>query len=248
MARYGREFRQGGRNRRPYFRSAAGYHGPEYQREPSRPYPHPSESDFDAERYDLEYSGRGWGFGIGYEDGMREDVAHHGRSRGRGRPGGSAAGYGSEFAGGYGQDYGRGDAGWERGGGGRADYDRGGYGRSERAGHTPSGRWPERQSAGRRDHMSDDEVRVEVQESLFQDSWIEPDRIEVEVEDGIVTLKGEVRDFMEARYAWDDVWETPGVRGVINQLTVRPDGEGDAALPQTAGEQDDETRGSGGKR
>ena len=39
----------------------------------------------------------------------------------------------------------------------------------------------------------------------------------------MVTLKGEVDDYLEARYAWDDAWEAAGVRGVLNQLTVRTD-------------------------
>ena len=58
---------------------------------------------------------------------------------------------------------------------------------------------------------------------LYEDVWVDIDRVDVEVEDGIVTLRGEVDDFMEARYAWDDAWETEGVRGVLNHLTVRVD-------------------------
>lgn len=153
-------------------------YAPDYDRPPSRPYPHPSESDFDAERYDLEFTGRGWGYGVGYEGGVREDVMHRG-----------------EYA------------------AGPPEVGYGGFRQARRLG--------------------DDEIRDDVQEALFQDSWIEPDRIEVEVDNGIVTLKGEVRDFMEARYAWDDAWDTPGVRGVINQLTVQPEGEEAPEKPST---------------
>lgn len=85
--------------------------------------------------------------------------------------------------------------------------------------------------------MDDEEVRRSVRESLFNDGWVPADRIEVEVNGGVVTLTGEVSDYMEARYAWDDTWETPGVRGVVNQLTVRTDApkasHGDVA-PQTS--------------
>jgi hypothetical protein len=60
------------------------------------------------------------------------------------------------------------------------------------------------------------------------------------VEEGVVTLTGEVADFMEARYAWDDAWESPGVRGVVNNITVRTDlphpQHGDV-VPQSAGHQ-----------
>jgi hypothetical protein len=67
----------------------------------------------------------------------------------------------------------------------------------------------------------DRDVRDAVRHNLFNDTWLRPERIQVAVNDGVVTLTGEVDDYMEARYAWDDAWEVPGVRGVLNQLTVR---------------------------
>lgn len=84
--------------------------------------------------------------------------------------------------------------------------------------------------------MTDGEIREAVLENLFQDTWINPDRIDIDVDRGVVTLGGEVRDFMEARYAWDDVWESAGVRGVVNNLTVRADlPQERMELPQTSG-------------
>lgn len=74
-----------------------------------------------------------------------------------------------------------------------------------------------------REPMGDKELRQEVRSRLFQDSWVDAERIDVSVSEGVVTLKGEVDDYMEARYAWDDAWETEGVRGVVNHLTVRTD-------------------------
>lgn len=71
--------------------------------------------------------------------------------------------------------------------------------------------------------MDDEEILDAVRRRLYEDVWVDIDRVDVEVEDGVVTLRGEVDDFMEARYAWDDAWETEGVRGVINHLTVRVD-------------------------
>lgn len=85
-----------------------------------------------------------------------------------------------------------------------------------------SGPWP---AAGHDltddDDFTDEEIRGGVLATMEEDSWIISDQIEVTVEDGVVTLRGEVGDYMEARYAWDDAWETEGVRGVINHLTVR---------------------------
>jgi hypothetical protein len=81
---------------------------------------------------------------------------------------------------------------------------------------------------------------------MSEDTWLDPRRIDVQVEDGVVTLTGEVDDYMEARYAWDDAWEADGVRGVINNLTVRTDqpqephgdvvvqGAGDRTTPEEA--------------
>lgn len=110
-----------------------------------------------------------------------------------------------------------------------------------RPGHTPSDRWPEvghdvDQRPRRELELDDNEIREAVLENLFQDSWVDPQWIDVEVEDGVVTLSGEVSDFMEARYAWDDAWESAGVRGVVNHLTVRADQPQEGMdLPQTSG-------------
>ena len=71
--------------------------------------------------------------------------------------------------------------------------------------------------------MEDEDILDAVRAKLYEDIWLDIDRIDVEVEDGVVTLSGEVGDFLEARYAWDDAWETDGVRGVVNHLTVRTD-------------------------
>jgi len=129
------------------------------------------------------------------------------------------------------------------------EYDRRAYAGPEyverypdvRYGHTPPDRWPgtghdldRMEEAERR--MTDDEIRDAVLANMDEDPWIDPDRIEVDVEDGVVTLTGEVDDFMQARYAWDDAWESAGVRGVVNNLTVRTDVPRDEMdLPQTAG-------------
>lgn len=76
----------------------------------------------------------------------------------------------------------------------------------------------------------DDEVRRDVEDALFYDTWVDAEAITVEVKDGVVTLRGELPDYHEVRYATDDAWDVDGVRGVHCQLTVngarrpRPDG------------------------
>ena len=84
--------------------------------------------------------------------------------------------------------------------------------------------------------LDDDEILEAVRRRLYDDVWLDVDRIDVEVEDGVVTLTGEVDDFLEARYAWDDAWETMGVRGVVNHIRVRVDESAPAhgdLLPQS---------------
>lgn len=66
----------------------------------------------------------------------------------------------------------------------------------------------------------DDEVRKDVEDALFYDTWVDAEAIAVEVQDGVVTLRGELPDYHEIRYATDDAWDVEGVRGVHCQLTV----------------------------
>ncbi|MQA90331.1 MAG: BON domain-containing protein [Gemmatimonas sp.] len=70
--------------------------------------------------------------------------------------------------------------------------------------------------------LSDDELRHLVRRRLFEDTSLSADGIRVNVRRGIVTLSGEVGDYLEARYAWDDAWETEGIQGVISNLRVGP--------------------------
>ncbi|HEX8694305.1 MAG TPA: BON domain-containing protein [Longimicrobium sp.] len=66
----------------------------------------------------------------------------------------------------------------------------------------------------------DDELKQEVEEALFFDTWVDAESITVEVRDGIVTLRGELPDHEEVRYATDDAWDVDGVRGVRSELRV----------------------------
>lgn len=73
---------------------------------------------------------------------------------------------------------------------------------------------------------TDRDILDAVCDKMTEDGHIQSEGIEVSVHNGVVTLRGEVADYMQARYAWDDAWETEGVRGVMNHLTVRADPRG----------------------
>lgn len=71
---------------------------------------------------------------------------------------------------------------------------------------------------------SDEELLESVREALFYDSWVDADAIEVEVQGGVVLLRGELPSYEEIRYATDDAWDVEGVRGVRSELTLRGGG------------------------
>jgi osmotically-inducible protein OsmY len=58
-------------------------------------------------------------------------------------------------------------------------------------------------------------------DALFYDTWVDADAGEVSVKDGVVTLKGDLPDYEEIRYATDDAWDVEGVLGVRSELRVR---------------------------
>jgi osmotically-inducible protein OsmY len=66
----------------------------------------------------------------------------------------------------------------------------------------------------------DPELKHDVEEALFYDTWVDAGAITVEVRDGVVTLQGTLPDFDEVRFATDDAWDVDGVRGVRCELAV----------------------------
>lgn len=66
----------------------------------------------------------------------------------------------------------------------------------------------------------DEAIKTDVEEALFYDTWVDAQRIGVEVADGVVTLRGTLPSYEEVRYACDDAWEVSGVRGVKSELVV----------------------------
>ncbi len=210
---------------------------------------------------------RGGGFGpgaygeqhptFGGYPGGRQQGMYYGGREGRGGPGYGGQG-GGGYTGGHGYD-------WpERGGWGRGGYDQG-YVRQPFLPEAAYRRHPElnrpQRHAGDRwpaqvhdfsggIALSDSDIEQAVRENLYQDTWVDAERIEVSVENGVITLRGEVDDYLMARYAWDDAWEAEGVRGVINQITVRTDqpaAEGhEQTVLQTSGGQEEERGTAGG--
>lgn len=192
------------------------------------------------------HGGGGYG-GMGGGEWTRGPGGFSGGGRGPGRPGfgerGPAGYYGGWDRGEYGGAYegygghpggsardhydgpGRG-AGWGRAGGfAREPFipDEAYRRHPEYRQHHQPREWEAHQRSYGDGEPDDDEVRDAVYRRMLADAWLDPERIEVRVEDGVATLTGEVDDFMEARYAWDDAWEADGVRGVVTHLTVRAD-------------------------
>lgn len=121
------------------------------------------------------------------------------------------------------------DAGWGR-------FDRGPYAPDlrprpgydfEAASYVPPVYGPERYGLGpyherlRRRRRDDAELRDEVKDALFYDTWVDAEAIDVAVDDGIVTLTGDLPSYEEIRYATDDAWDVDGVVGVRSELRLR---------------------------
>ena len=70
------------------------------------------------------------------------------------------------------------------------------------------------------DRREDDEIRGAALQSLIWDAEVPSDSIDVKVQDGWVTLKGDVSFQFESDAAYDDVSRLYGVAGVTNEIKV----------------------------
>jgi hypothetical protein len=107
-----------------------------------------------------------------------------------------------------------------RGGAGRMGrYEQGSYGHASRAGSDTHG--PHRGRGPRGYQRSDERIREEVSDRLWQHPEIDASDIEVKVKNGEVTLTGTVDERWTKRMVEDVVESCMGVRDVTNQLKVR---------------------------
>lgn len=66
----------------------------------------------------------------------------------------------------------------------------------------------------------DGEVRDKVFRTMIEDPYLDETKMWVEVDDGVVTLRGEVESFTKKRLAGAFAWWTPGTLDVRNELAV----------------------------
>jgi osmotically-inducible protein OsmY len=70
------------------------------------------------------------------------------------------------------------------------------------------------------DRRDDDEIRGAALQILIWDAEVPSDLVDVKVQDGWVTLKGDVSYQFESDAAYEDVASLYGVIGVTNEITV----------------------------
>ena len=70
------------------------------------------------------------------------------------------------------------------------------------------------------DRREDDEIRGVALQALIWDTDVPSDLVDVKVEDGWITLKGDVRYQFESDAAYDDISSLYGVYGVTNEIRV----------------------------
>jgi len=211
MARF-EEYGPGRGHRGADYEYERGYRGPDYERGHRGP-------DEEWERgsrrpdYEWERGYRGSRQGRGWEQGSSPSY------------GGYPGGWGEYPGGGYGQYQGGHPEGWGQPQGGYRQYPGGpgGYGGPYQGGYGGGygrgyGAFYGRGYSGTR---SDEEIRNELYDALDEDPQIPYDTdIDVEINDGVVTLTGIVRSRYIKMAAGNCAWMTPGVQDVNNNLTV----------------------------
>lgn len=71
-------------------------------------------------------------------------------------------------------------------------------------------------------HTEPNEIKRKIQEAFRRNAEVDANRITVEADGGVVTLKGAVRSWIEREEAERAAWAAPGVTKVIDQIVVSP--------------------------
>ena len=152
------------------------------------------------------------GYGQSYGRGDEPALGGWGQGEyGRGSQG-QSSGQGSYGELGYGEGHGAWGQGSHRQGG------QGGYGLIRYTATVTSGRFAGRGPKGYK--RSDERIREEVSEELYRHPDVDATEVEVQVQNGEVTLTGKVEDRQQKRLAEDIAERCSGVHDVHNQLKV----------------------------
>src|SRR4051812_9588035 len=71
-------------------------------------------------------------------------------------------------------------------------------------------------------HAQPSEIKRKIQEAFRRNAEVDSNRIIVEADGSVVTLKGTVRSWMEREEAERAAWAAPGVTNVVDQVVVSP--------------------------
>jgi osmotically-inducible protein OsmY len=71
-------------------------------------------------------------------------------------------------------------------------------------------------------HTEPSEIKRKIQEAFRRNAEVDANRIVVEADGGVVTLKGTVRSWIEREEAERAAWAAPGVTSVVDQIVVSP--------------------------
>lgn len=140
-----------------------------------------------------------------------------GRAEFSGRPSGQQSRYGQSYGQGSSRQGGYGQGGYGQGGYdvGSLGQDRYGGGDRNASGRTFTGRGPKGYK------RADDRIQEDINEQLTRHAEIDATDIEVSVQDGEVTLRGQVDQRYMKRVAEDIADDVSGVKNVHNEIRVR---------------------------